>query len=126
MDLLIDTHTLLWFYAGDSKLNEKTKNVILDTDNTIYLSIATLWEIAIKVNIGKLDLKDDIIDFFAFVERNGFTILPISFQNLIVLSSLPFHHKDPFDRIIITQAITENLMIGSDDAIFKEYNIELY
>lgn len=126
MDLLIDTHTLLWFYAGDSKLNEKTKNVILDTDNTIYLSIATLWEIAIKVNIGKLDLKDDLIDFFAFVERNGFTILQISIQNLIVLGSLPFHHKDPFDRIIITQAITENLMIGSDDAIFKEYNIELF
>lgn len=126
MDLLIDTHTLLWFYAGDSKLNEKTKNVILDTENTIYLSIATLWEIAIKVNIGKLDLKDDIIDFFVFVERNSFTILPISFQNLIVLSSLPFHHKDPFDRIIITQAITENLTIGSDDAIFREYNIELF
>lgn len=126
MDLLIDTHTLLWFYAGDSKLDEKTKNVILDTENTIYLSIATLWEIAIKVNIGKLDLKGDIIEFFAFVERNDFTILPISFQNLIVLSNLPFHHKDPFDRIIITQAITENLIIGSNDAIFKEYNIKLY
>jgi PIN domain nuclease of toxin-antitoxin system len=126
MDLLIDTHTLLWFYAGDSKLDQKTKNVILDTENTIYLSIATLWEIAIKVNIGKLDLKGDIIEFFAFVERNDFTILPISFQNLIVLSNLPFHHKDPFDRIIITQAITENLIIGSDDAIFKEYNIKLY
>ncbi|MCP9765971.1 type II toxin-antitoxin system VapC family toxin [Lacihabitans soyangensis] len=126
MDLLIDTHTLLWFYAGDSKLDQKSKNVILDTENTIYLSIATLWEIAIKVNIGKLDLKGDIIEFFAFVERNDFTILPISFQNLIVLSNLPFHHKDPFDRIIITQAITENLIIGSDDAIFKEYNIKLY
>jgi PIN domain nuclease of toxin-antitoxin system len=126
MDLLIDTHTLLWFYAGDSKLDQKTKNVILDTENTIYLSIAILWEIAIKVNIGKLDFKGDIIEFFAFVERNDFTILPILFQNLIVLSNLPFHHKDPFDRIIITQAITENLIIGSDDAIFKEYNIKLY
>ena len=126
MDLLIDTHTLLWFYAGDSKLDQKTKNVILDTENTIYLSIAILWEIAIKVNIGKLDFKGVIIEFFAFVERNDFTILPILFQNLIVLSNLPFHHKDPFDRIIITQAITENLIIGSDDAIFKEYNIKLY
>lgn len=126
MDLLIDTHTLLWFYAADSKLDQKTKNVILDTENNIYLSIATLWEIAIKVNIGKLDLKGDVIEFFAFAERNDFTFLPISFQNLIVLSNLPFHHKDPFDRIIITPAITENLIIGSNDAIFKEYNIKLY
>ena len=111
--------------SEDPKLSTKAKGIV-DARNNLCFSIISLWEVSIKVNIGKLDLKDDIIEFFAFVERNGFTILPISFQNLIVLGSLPFHHKDPFDRIIITQAITENLMIGSDDVIFKEYNIELY
>lgn len=121
MDLLLDTHTLLWFYSADTQLSDKAKQIILDPTNDCFVSIASLWEISIKYNLGKLELVDSLDIFFSFIRRNQFNILHIEFNHLLQLGLLPHAHKDPFDRIIIAQGISENLTIATKDDVFKNY-----
>jgi PIN domain nuclease of toxin-antitoxin system len=122
MEYLLDTHSFLWFINGDEQLSRKAQNAIADPDAIKYISIASFWEIAIKLNLGKLNLDMAYQDLRQQVITNGFEILPITFEHTIELSSLELHHRDPFDRIIIAQAITENLIIISKDGIFGKYN----
>ena len=125
MNLLLDTHALLWFYSGNQQLSTKVKNLIKNTSNTCFISIASLWEITIKYHLGKLELDDSLEDLFKFVTRNEINVLPIEFQHLLKITSLPHIHKDPFDRIIIAQGISENIMIATKDRVFSEYEVNI-
>ena len=112
MRLLLDTHTFLWFVSGNPKLSANARRLIEDTENSRALSVASLWEIAIKASIGKLKLDLSIIDLVDIhIKSNAIGLLNISPKHLDSLLELPFHHKDPFDRLIISQGKTENLML---------------
>ena len=125
MDLLIDTHAVLWFITEDRRLPKKTKQIIEDVLNNCFVSIATLWEIAIKNSLGRLELNADIEVIFRIIDETGFELLPITVNHILAYTSLEFHHHDPFDRIIIAQAIHENLIIISKDEKFDNYNVPL-
>jgi PIN domain nuclease of toxin-antitoxin system len=125
MKNLVDTHTLIWFIEGDEQLGANARKEIEKSDATNYISIASIWEIAIKVSLGKLELFIPFSQIEAHIYKNGFQILPIEFEDTLEISALPFYHKDPFDRIIIAQSITNNLAILSKDGIFKEYGVTL-
>lgn len=123
MTLLLDTHTLIWFLDNDIRLPASTRRQI-ETTPTVFVSVASLWEIAIKANIGKLDLSAP----FSTIEPNivslGITQLSISFKDLEIYLSLPLHHRDPFDRILIAQAISYSLCLVSKDTQMDSYSIQ--
>lgn len=122
MRYLLDTHSFLWFINGDNQLSGKAKKAILDADKVKYISIASLWEIAIKVNIGKLKIDMPFEDLMQkHIVANSFEILPITFEHTHELSKLDLHHRDPFDRIIIAQAISEMFTVITIDSIFQNY-----
>ncbi len=123
--LLLDTHTLLWFYGGDPQIPTTLRDKILDIQTVCIVSIASLWEIAIKLNPGKLALDTPLSDLFDFIVRNQMQVLPIEFTHLLGLSKLPHFHKDPFDRIIIAQALAEGLSIATKDAYFQDYEVKI-
>ncbi len=123
MDILLDTHSLIWFSEGNTELTEKTITYIKSLNNNIYVSIASLWEIAIKLNIGKLFLTKPFDKFIQELELYNFEILPIKTNHLIKYSKLQIIHRDPFDRIIISQALFEDLPIISKDKIFDSYGV---
>ena len=124
MKYLLDTHTLIWFLMGDKKLSDKARGLIDNPDNRKFLSIASLWEIAIKVSLGKLALNKPFEKLFPEqLHFNRIEILDITVDNLIKLTTLPFHHRDPFDRLIIAQALVEELPIIGTDAAFDAYGI---
>ncbi len=125
MDLLIDTHALIWFVTDNNKLPIKTKQIIEDKGNNCYVSLATYWEIAIKHSLGRLDLNSDLETIFQIIEDTGFELLPITTKHILKNANLEFHHQDPFDRIIIAQALIENLKIVSKDNQFDKYKIQL-
>jgi len=125
MDLLIDTHAVIWFITEDSKLPLKTKKTIENSENNCFVSIATYWEIAIKHSLGRLNLNSDLENIFRIIEKTGFEIIPITTSQILVNAGLPYHHQDPFDRIIIAQSIIENLKIVSKDGQFENYGISL-
>ena len=126
MKLLLDTHTFLWFVNDNPKLSEHLKNLIEDTNNVSYLSVASLWEMSIKFNLGKLTLNPN---YEEFVEREVTTstiqLLNIELEHLKLNSTLPFHHRDPFDRLIIAQSIAEEIPIISVDSAFDKYSVDL-
>jgi PIN domain nuclease of toxin-antitoxin system len=101
---LLDTHTFIWFITGDDQLSAKARNIIEQNDSVNYISIASLWEIVIKVSLGKLELNGSIEDIKQEIDRNGFQLLHISVSDLTRLSTLPYHHRDPFDRMLIAHA----------------------
>lgn len=125
MILLLDTHTFLWFILDDPQLSDRANQLISDPNNTILISPATYWEIAIKISIGKYELPEP---YDIFIERemsnNHFLILPIIPRHTSILINLPFHHKDPFDRLLIAQAIAEKIPIISKDTQFGQYPIQ--
>lgn len=122
--ILLDTNAFLYFINNDAALTEKAKNLI-ESDVDLLISVAGLWEIAIKFSIGKLALPDSFESFIpAQLQQNDIEILPVNLRHLNKVSVLPFHHKDPFDRISIAQAAVENLPVVSADATFDLYNIE--
>ena len=117
MKLLLDTHTWLWFVLGESSLSSTARALVEDTSNEKFLSPASYWETAIKISIGKYRLPQPWNQFISqAIEGAGFVILPILPKHAEVLSSLPFHHRDPFDRLIIAQATSESMPIISRDA----------
>jgi PIN domain nuclease of toxin-antitoxin system len=123
MKQLIDTHTLLWFTIGNPRISDNLRLQIENNDN--LLSIASVWEMAIKHSIGKLNLE---MSFDDFVEQqiigNGITLKKINQQHISVIAQLPLHHRDPFDRMLIAQAMVENMPIISADTIFDAYPIQ--
>jgi PIN domain nuclease of toxin-antitoxin system len=124
MNLLIDTHTFLWFVNDDSQLSTAA-TALLESDNTVLLSIASLWEIAIKVSIGKLTLSQPFEQFMSEqLVLNDMTVLPIRIVDCHQLIGLPFHHRDPFDRIIIAQALVGGMPVVSIDTAFDAYDVD--
>lgn len=124
MRYLLDTHALLWFISEDKKLSDRAHRLILDSSSEIFLSIASLWEIAIKVNIGKLALDEPFEQLFPKeLHFHKIKILDITVDNLVQLTTLPPHHRDPFDRLIIAQALVESLPIIGVDRTFDTYDI---
>ncbi len=123
MKIILDTHTFLWFVNDSPELSNSAAELI-ESDVDLWISIASLWEISIKVNLNKLDLPDDFDRFIPHqIAINGIEILPINLQHLIALTKLPLHHRDPFDRILIAQAIAENVPIISIDKKFDLYGV---
>jgi len=125
MNQLLDTHALIWFLNGDAELSAKAKNAIENSSAVNFISIVSLWEIAIKISLGKLELKTPFIQIAEKIEDNGIQILPVTFEDTFILSTLPFHHRDPFDRIIISQGINNKMSILSKDAYFSNYDVEI-
>ncbi len=124
MRLLLDTHAFLWFINGDPKLNDNAKKLIENVSNERLLSIACLWELSIKVSIGKLKLHLSFKQLFDdHIHGNAIKLLHITSEHLDVLSRLSFHHKDPFDRLIISQGKSENIPILSIGDVFDKYEI---
>jgi PIN domain nuclease of toxin-antitoxin system len=124
MAFLLDSHTFLWFVAADKQLPTSVKDKIEDINQSCFLSAASLWEITIKHQIGKLDLDISLTELFDYVDRNQIEIIPITYEHLLTLSDLPNHHNDPFDRLIISQAIAEDLIVITRDKLFKKYKIK--
>ena len=123
MKYLIDTHVLLWALEDSGKISEKVKGILLDSQNEICLSMASLWEISIKVGLGKLELNQSLDSFLDIVESGAFTIFGLETNYCKEQGRLPHIHKDPFDRILIATAICEkSILITADDNI-KRYPI---
>jgi PIN domain nuclease of toxin-antitoxin system len=114
---------LIWFLEGDAQLSSTARARIENPSNINFVSIATFWEIAIKVSIGKLEMETPFSVLSKLVWQNGFEVLPIKFEHTLVVSSLPFHHKDPFDRILIAQAMIEAMPLISKDEYFDAYEV---
>lgn len=121
MNYLIDTHILLWYLVGDKRAGTDIQAKIENDDNNTFLSNASIWEIAIKVGIGKLKLNGSLDDLKNFLNEKGFKILEYDFEDLEMLLKLPFYHQDPFDRLIIAQAKTKSLEIITNDSQIKKY-----
>ena len=124
MNYLLDTHTFIWFINGDLSLPDKVITRIKNVENKCFFSIASIWEIAIKMKLNKLQIESDFNKITDFCIQNEIDILPITFEHIQELNQLDFHHRDPFDRLIIAQGITEKLTILTKDENFKFYNVK--
>jgi PIN domain nuclease of toxin-antitoxin system len=124
MKVLLDTHVFLWLIIGDERLSKKAKQVFLDPQNQIFLSAVSLWEIGIKKSLGKLSLKNGWVkQLEKEMKINTIQVLPIEMTHCDHISKLPFHHRDPFDRMLISQAIAERMAIVTGDSRFSDYGI---
>jgi PIN domain nuclease of toxin-antitoxin system len=122
--LLLDTHALLWFLWADARLSSEAKSLIEDAGNRKLVSIASCWEIAIKVGLKKLDLGESSRTFLPReIARNNFDLLPIALDHATAVEGLPMHHRDPFDRLLIAQATMDRLSLVSADGAFDQYGI---
>lgn len=125
MRFVLDTHTFLWYVQDDPKLSTRAAALLEDAENEATLSIGSLLEISIKVSVGKLSIGATMTHFVAEkVEAIGIHLLPITPSHLDVLTTLPFHHRDPFDRLLVAQCLAENVPILSVDGILDEYGVE--
>lgn len=125
MNYLLDTHTFLWFVNDDPALSARAKALIEDPENIIYLSMASLREMAIKISLGKLEMPSPFEKFINIqLHENSIILLDIKTQHTAVVVTLPFHHRDPFDRMIIAQAQSEGLTIISKDEVFDTYEVK--
>lgn len=125
MKYLLDTHSLLWIITDDSKLSKRAQDIYLDSENDIFLSMASIWELAIKSSLGKISLDKPLDEFVSeHVLGNNIEILEIKLPHVLRIEQLPFHHRDPFDRLIISQAIEDSLPILGGDNAFDLYKIK--
>lgn len=125
MKLLLDTHTFIWFVTDDPKLSPTAKALIENEYNEKWFSIASIWEMAVKHSVGKLKFD---VPFRTFVEQqmglNSMELLHVEMKHLAVVATLPLHHRDPFDRLLIAQAMMEGLPIVGADSVFDAYSIQ--
>lgn len=127
MTILLDTHVFLWLRTAPEKIPEKVLTAYYDINNDIFLSIASIWEMQIKHQLGKLELE---LPLNTLIEEqcnhNGLQILAIEPYHIFALADLPSHHKDPFDRLILIQSKLENLKLASADTVFHHYDANLF
>ncbi len=127
MRLILDTHTFLWFIFGDPQLSLTAVELLRDPVNEKLLSIASPWEVGIKVSAGKLTLSEPLEAYFdEQMKLNSVKMLPITLAHVACVSTLPLHHRDPFDRMLIAQSLMENIPIISADAAFDAYSVVRY
>ncbi|HIJ86837.1 MAG TPA: type II toxin-antitoxin system VapC family toxin [Desulfuromonadales bacterium] len=125
MRLLLDTHTFLWWINNDPSLSQPARSAISSKLNECYVSLASCWELAIKVSIGKLQLTKSLDRFIPEeLATNDFQLLSIHFKHVAKVEALPFHHRDPFDRLIVAQALSEKMTLISADTVLSEYGVK--
>jgi len=125
MKYLFDTHTLLWTVTDDPQLSLKAKEIYLDAGNEILFSMASIWELAIKASLKKITFEKTLEKFIEeHVKGNNIDILKIELPHVLRVENLPFHHRDPFDRLLIAQSIENNLSLISNDSLFDKYNVK--
>lgn len=126
MKVLLDTHAFLWLITDDDRLSENARQTFLNPENSLFFSAAGLWEICIKKSLGKISLKDGWLETIQKeMEINTIQWLPIEMTHCAEVTKLPFHHRDPFDRMLIAQAIIEEMKFMSRDSRLSKYTIEL-
>ena len=124
MKYLLDTHIVLWFAEGSERLSESAKQSVLNVDHERYVSIVSAWEAALKIGRQKLKLDGGIKEFFRIIDDSGFIILPLKKDHIEIVSALPFHHSDPFDRLLVASAISEEMTFITADKNIHSYNID--
>jgi PIN domain nuclease of toxin-antitoxin system len=126
MKLLLDTHTFIWWDSSPQKLSPKALALCQNPENTLLLSIASIWEMQIKLQLGKLSLNLPLPELIETQQQtNNIELLPINLIHVLTLDSLPNHHKDPFDRLLISQAIVEDAVLVSGDSILAKYPVKI-
>jgi len=126
MNLLSDTHTFIWSFSNTKKLSPTIASEFKNPANQIFLSVASVWEMQIKIKLGKMVFKDTLENIINEQQTvNHIQILPVKLAHALYLKNLPPHHKDPFDRLLISQAIVENMTLASADADFAKYQVNL-
>lgn len=124
MTLLLDTHAFLWWVEGAPALGRRARAAVSNPDNEVFFSVASCWELAIKLSLGKLRLTQSLERFIPEqLTRNGFALLGMEFRHVARVADLPFHHRDPFDRVLVAQALVDELAIVSADGIFRKYGV---
>jgi PIN domain nuclease of toxin-antitoxin system len=118
---LLDTHTVIWLAENSSKLSRNATQTILNIENKMYVSIASAWEVAIKCGLNKLILDNGVMEFFKMTESNGIAVVPVKAKHLLTLQNLPFLHRDPFDRLLVATAISEDMSIITADECIALY-----
>lgn len=125
MNILLDSHTLIWFSQNSPQLSSSAIKILEDRNNLLFLSLVSVWEIQIKVQLGKLNLDISLAEIVKDQTKiNDVQILPMKLSHIWTLDTLPYYHKDPFDRLLISQAITENLIILGVDSVFDSYPVQ--
>ena len=124
MQYLLDTHAFLWFINGDAQLSDKARTIIENPIHDRYVSIASFWEMAIKLNLGKLELDMSFKELYQQIDKNGFNLLPITPAHTEKIVSLDLHHRDPFDRMLICQAMVDKLTVITADSQFQNYKVK--
>jgi len=125
MKVLLDTYTFLWLITDDERLSETARRTFLDPENILFFSVASLWELCIKKSLGKISLKTGWLQIIQKeVRSNAVQWLPIEIQHCAEVADLPFHHRDPFDRLLIAQAMVEDMQLLSRDNRLSAYNIK--
>jgi len=125
MKLLLDTLAFLWFVAGDPQLSRAARRAMEAEDAELYVSAACVWEMAIKAGLGRLTLPDPLEVYVAEKVASGFRMLPVEWQHAAAVEKLPAHHRDPFDRLLVAQALVENLTVVTCDEVFRSYGIKV-
>ena len=125
MKLLLDTHTFIWWDSEPSKLSQRALELLTDKNNLRLLSVVSLWEMQIKQQLGKLALSKSLAEIIAIQQNNFIEILPINVKHVLALDDVPIYHKDPFDRLLIAQANTENAVLISRDSVFAHYSVKV-
>ncbi|NET61219.1 MAG: type II toxin-antitoxin system VapC family toxin [Symploca sp. SIO2E6] len=125
MKLLLDTHTFIWWDSEPSKLSQRALALLTDKNNLRLLSVVSLWEMQIKHQLGKLTLSKSLAEIISIQKDNFIEILPINADHVLALDSVPIYHKDPFDRLLIAQAKTENAVLISCDSVFANYSVKV-
>ncbi len=124
MRILLDTHALIWWFGNESKLSRRASSLIANQTNTVLVSAAIAWELAIKVNLGKFDALSLTTDLPRYTEEEGFEELPITMEQAVRAGLLPLHHRDPFDRLLVAQAQALNAPILSADTVLDQYDVK--
>ena|SRR3984885_13144321 len=126
MKVLVDTHTFLWAFLHDHRLSVKAKQILRSDEHELVFSLVSLWEIAIKIKTGKLNTIGSSVAYIRDeMNAYGMELLPVRYEHILQLESLPHHHGDPFDRLLIAQALTESLPILTGDHAFARYGVKL-
>ncbi|MBU2611498.1 MAG: type II toxin-antitoxin system VapC family toxin [Chloroflexi bacterium] len=126
MRLLLDTHTFLWWDSEPEKLSSRSLELLQNRNNILFLSVVSAWEIQIKLQLGKIKIGLPLADIIESQQQaNNIEIIPVKLEHVLRLSEIPSHHKDPFDRLLIVQAIAENLTLVSKDPAFSNYPVKV-